>query len=393
MTKLELMNEIKTRQLQVAGVLDTIAADKREATNTETIEMDSWIGEIAEFETQKRLLEIAPKPVIKVGEDRSKKSQTLIASINDIVQGRAMSEGTLEVNKRGMESFDGTGLNFKGQLILPVEARADILAGTGTQGQEVVAEEKLSMITALRAESVLFKAGGQLITGAVGNISLPVYAGSSMKWKSEVATAEDGGGAFTEIEWSPKRLTGFIDVSKNFLLQDSASANAVLMSDLTNAIREKLEYTFLQAATGNTTQPAGLFNGVSDTSTGTTSYAKVVAMESAVNTNNSLQGKLAYITTPSLKGTMKTTARATGAGFVQEGEIVNGYPTYASSNVATGRVMFGNFNDFVAVQWGGIDITVDPYTQAADGQVRIVINSYWDGKVRRANSFSYASLT
>ena len=38
-------------------------------------------------------------------------------------------------------------------------------------------------------------------------------------------------------------------------------------------------------------------------------------------------------------------------------------------------------------QWGGIDLTVDPYTQAAKGKVRLVINAYFDAKPRRAEAF------
>ena len=33
------------------------------------------------------------------------------------------------------------------------------------------------------------------------------------------------------------------------------------------------------------------------------------------------------------------------------------------------------------------DLTVDPYTQAANGKVRLVINAYFDAKPRRAASF------
>ena len=34
-------------------------------------------------------------------------------------------------------------------------------------------------------------------------------------------------------------------------------------------------------------------------------------------------------------------------------------------------------------QWGAIDLTVDPYTKAAAGQVRLVINAFFDFKLVR----------
>ncbi len=70
-----------------------------------------------------------------------------------------------------------------------------------------------------------------------------------------------------------------------------------------------------------------------------------------------------------------------------EGNEVNGYPVLCTSAVAGKGVIFGNFADLVIGQWGGIDLTVDPYTQAANGKVRLVINAYFDAKPRRAEAF------
>ena len=66
-----------------------------------------------------------------------------------------------------------------------------------------------------------------------------------------------------------------------------------------------------------------------------------------------------------------------------EGNEVNGYPVLCTSAVAGKGIVYGNFADLVIGQWGGIDLTVDPYTQAANGKVRLVINAYFDAKPRR----------
>lgn len=60
------------------------------------------------------------------------------------------------------------------------------------------------------------------------------------------------------------------------------------------------------------------------------------------------------------------------AGCLMEENEVNGYPVYCTSNVTSKGVVMGHFEDFVIGQWGGIDLTVDPYTQAANGKVRLV---------------------
>ena len=95
------------------------------------------------------------------------------------------------------------------------------------------------------------------MTGLVGNISIPKYSGSTVTWEGEVGAASDGAGTFSEVELSPKRLTAYIDVSKQFLLQDSVSAEAMLRNDIVKAISNKLEATILGDEVGSNKIAAG----------------------------------------------------------------------------------------------------------------------------------------
>jgi len=397
MTKAEILNKITENKMIKAEILDSVKKEAREITNVEQLKCDTATDEIRNLE--KQITFEIQKPEIKVGEDRKIKQFSLIRSINDYVEGRQASESMLEQNEIGKKVFSGSGVDYKGQILLRMEdmfaeKRAEIVAGTLNAGQEVISEDKLGLILGLRAQSILFKAGAQLLSGLKGDVSIPTYTNSTVNWKGETTIATDGAGSFDEITLSPKRLAGFIDVSKQFLNQDSISANQLLMDDLKNAVIAKLESTIFGAASGNTTQPAGLFYGASYTSTGTTTFAKVVALESAVNTANALMGNIAYVTTPALKGIMKTTAKANNAAiFVQEAETVNGYPVYTSSAVASGKMALANWADYIVGNWGGIDLLIDPYSQAIYGKVRIVINAYFDAKLRRAASFAYANLS
>ena len=49
----------------------------------------------------------------------------------------------------------------------------------------------------------------------------------------------------------------------------------------------------------------------------------------------------------------------------------------------TNMVAYGSWGDLYIGQWGAVDLTVDPYTKAASGQVRLVINAFFDYKVVR----------
>jgi HK97 family phage major capsid protein len=393
----ELIEARKQKLSELEGILTKGKDEKRELFTSENEQFNTIKNEIDGIDKQideKRKINLKNNnSTIKINKMENRFS--LIKSIRDYVEGRGTSDATLAMNEQGKNEMINAGLATRGQIILPYETRAIVNATTAGEGEYAIADIKLDLIGALREELVAVKAGATLLNGLKGTVSIPVYAGTSSVWAAtENATATDGAGAFTEIIMSAKRITTILDISKMFLNQDTTGAENLLMQDLTASILARLESSIFDATSAGSSRPAGIFNGVTYTSTGATSWAKIVALESAVNTANALTGKLAYITTPTLRGVGKTTAKDAGSGlFVIDANSSNGYPVYASSAVALGKMVFGNFADFLIGNWGAVDITVDPYTQAHLGVVRLVVNSYWDFAKRRTASFAYGNLT
>ena len=70
-----------------------------------------------------------------------------------------------------------------------------------------------------------------------------------------------------------------------------------------------------------------------------------------------------------------------------EGAEVEGIRVLSSSAVTSKGVLLGDFRELIIGQWGGIDLTIDTLTKATEGMVRIVINAYFDAKVRRSAAF------
>jgi HK97 family phage major capsid protein len=323
---------------------------------------------------------------------------SLLKTIRDYTEGRKFSDESLEVMTAGQKDMQDSGISYRGQIQLPYEFRGIINATTNTGGQYTVATDVYNLLGALRGALVAVKAGATFLSGLKNDIQIPIYSGTTSLWKGENTTAVDGAGAFTDVTLAPLRLTTFIDVSKMFLNQDSTSSEALLMDDIKESILHKLEASIFDANASGSGRPAGMLYGVTNTSTGATTFAKVVALETAIEGNNALTGTLAYVTTPALRGVGKTTQKATyAASFLIDGggivATMNGYPIYSTSHMASGRMIFGNFKDLIIANWGSLDILVDPYTQAALGAVRLVVNSYWNFARRRDVSFAYASLT
>jgi hypothetical protein len=104
-------------------------------------------------------------------------------------------------------------------------------------------------------------------------------------------------------------------------------------------------------------------------------------------------GNLAYILPASMYGGLKTKEKATNtAQFVVEpGGTMNGYRSFVSNQATAGNLYFGNFSDLLVGFFGGLDITVDPYTNSRSGTVRIVALQSCDVAVRHAVSFAYGN--
>ena len=310
---------------------------------------------------------------------------SLIKAINDVVNNRNINEDALNVIEMGATEMRKSGLSYSGQIQLPVEERGDAVAATvATDGKEIVATDKLNILSPLMGKSILAEAGATFLTGLVGNISIPNYTGSTCGWKGELEAADNGKGTFGSVELSPKRLTAYIDISKQFLTQDSVGAEEMLRADIVNSLVAKLEQTIFGDAAGDNTKPAGIFNSAEVVAP---SYQGVCEAEAAVT---DYSGEKRFVMSPTAKSAFK---QATISGtksdlrlLLEDGEV-DGYPVSDSSNVVAGGYAFGDFGELVVAQWGGIDIVVDPYTLATKNAIRLVINAYFDAKPRRTEAF------
>lgn len=379
MNSVELLDKRNQLSIQADTILTNAEKEQRKLNEDEMVKFETLKKEMEDISRQ---IEELNEKLTKETTKRTMENFSLLKAINDVANNRQLDERSQSVVNTGIEEMRKAGLSYSGQILLPIEAR-DIQATVATNGKEVVAEDKLNILEPLRANLVMVQAGANYMTGLVGNVSIPVYNGSNVGWAGEIEAATNGAGTFTEVMLEPKRITAYIDVSKQFLLQDSVSAEAMLRADIVRAISNKLEATILGDAAANAKQPGGLFNGAS--ALADTSYASMVDMIQTLEEAN-VSGDIKYIVSPSIKASLKTTSKDAGSGrFVMEGNEVDGVPVLCTS--ACKGVVVGNFADYVIGQWGSIDLTVDPYSQATNGKVRLVVNAYFDAKPRRAEAF------
>lgn len=407
LNSLEITDKKEQLKLRCKEIISTCKLEIREMTEDEEKEFNDAKEEIKSLNEQleelhKRLEEYEKEPIEDEEEhiEENKRYKTtnistnmntnfrLIKAINDIANNRSLDNVASAVINKGTEEMRKSGLSYGGQIQLPTEElRAAITVES--EGEDIVATDLYSIIEPLRAKNVLVNAGAKFLTNLVGDVQVPVMGASNVTWEGEVADAKDGAGAFSSVKLQPKRLTAYIDISKQFLVQDSLSAEALIRQDLINAINSKLESTILGSETG-ANQPSGMFNGI--TATSVTDFAGVCNLEAAIEDANVI-GECKYVMSNKAKAAFRNMAKsAKSTQLVMEGGMIDGTPVLNTSNVEGKNFIYGDFSNLAIGQWGAIDLTVDPYTKAAQGQVRLVINAYFDAKVLRPEAFAFGTV-
>ena len=318
----------------------------------------------------------------------NKRKFSLVKAIRNIANNQPLDNVTLAVIKAGQEEARKAGVNAQGQIQLPTEERATVTVAA--EGEDVVATDLFDILTPLRAKNVLVNAGARFMGNLVGNVQVPIMTKSNVTWEGETASAKDGAGTFTHKTLSPKRITAYIDISKQMIAQDSIGVENVIRTDLVNALNSKIEETLLGDAEGSTTQPAGIFAEITPTSVA--DFAAICAKEAEVEDANVI-GDCKYILSNKAKAALRAMPKSSkSTQLVFENGEIDGTEAFNTSNVSGKKYVYGDFSNIVLASWSGADVTVDPFTKAGDGQIRLVVNMYVDAVVLRKEAFATGTL-
>ena len=281
--------------------------------------------------------------------------------------------------------------NNQKSIVINAETRTMQVTGDSGVHDEVIETEIQGILEPLYAESVLAKLGVRFYSGLPkGDVQVPIMGKGSVGWAGEVAAASATGNTFTTVKLSPKRLTAYVDISKQLLAQDTIGVEAAIRRDIVNALNDKLEATIFGTAASDDTKPAGLFYNASETNVDT--FAQLCAFEAGLDDAN-INGQKKYLMGNTAKATFRSMIKGTNnTGMVLENGQMDGTPMINTSNVSTKKFVYGDFNYLAVGSWGDIEITIDQYTQAVNGCVRLVINAFFDAKVLRSEAFKFGNV-
>lgn len=273
---------------------------------------------------------------------------------------------------------------------------------TTAGGGNIVATELLagSFIDMLRPRSTIMQLAHSM-GGLVGNVDIPKQTGGATAyWVGEGADTTEGDPVTGQVTLAPHTVGAYTDITRKLLQQSTPDAEMLVRNDLLAAVGLAIDLAGYYG-TGATNQPTGIskttgVNAVAFAGSNPT-YQELVAMETAIATDNADVSGMAYVVNAAMRGYAKSTLKfATGGvpGTIWEpGNNMNGYGALVTNQITTGDVFFGNFSDLIVGMWGGLDLNVDDKSLSKSGGLRLVVLQDIDFAVRHAESFCVGRYT
>ena len=303
--------------------------------------------------------------------------------------------------------FAGKGLRAS----IGANGKRDFTAGTaGEAGNLVQTSLATGLYTdVLRAKLVLAQLGVTVLTGLRSNVAIPrkTVAGT-LAMLAEVAGAAETQPTTALATLSPHRISAYTEPSKQAIIQSEIGIEGMIRDDLVTGAAVLAEY---QAINGSGTAPnlrgirnvSGIGSVVGGANGAALTWAHITGLEAAcANANAGATDRAGYLVNTKAVNTTKNTQKAANLPFIWDGGdmplngyragVTNNVPSNltkgTSSGVCSSLVFSSDWSMFVLAFFGGLDVTVDPYTLATTGQVRITLNQFIDAACRQPGAFA-----
>jgi HK97 family phage major capsid protein/HK97 family phage prohead protease len=306
-----------------------------------------------------------------------------------------------------------------------LEMRAPYAVGAAGTGGSLVATNLLAnqFIDVLRNNALIMQLGPTMLTGLVGNVSLPrATAATQTYWVTEASSITEAEATFDTVTMSPKQIGARSQYSRLALQQTTPDIEAVVRNDLARVMALGIDLAAINGS-GSSGQPTGILNtsGIGSVAMGTNGAAftdsasgstsgldQLISLESKLDTANALNGTLAYMTNAKVIAALKKLKTAYGEylwtaadGVTTNGTpgAINGYNVARSnqvpSNLTKGSgtglsaLIFGDFSSLLIGMWGALEILPNPYGSGYNaGSVDIRAMQTCDIAVKHAASFA-----
>lgn len=395
--------EIREEIGSVKNILDSLEAlvsgENRDFSEDEKVSFDTNMERLAtlveELPKTEKLEEIRMKAANLSGAPVASVSKEEKEIVRDFSFGKAVRaafggklEGVeAEMAQEGEKEMHAIGRSSNGIVIPSMILNRAVITENGTSGVE-----QQSFVDAVYANTILGDLGVTRIATSTDQ-RIPILGAVSTQWETEVSDAIDGGSAMSKKDLAPRRLAAFVDYSKQAAMQANSSLESALRNSIAQAVGAKVEYALFTDDTAN-----GAFEWLADGKTPVTNAsisALVLALIEEVQGNNHNRGNLGFALSNDVFSDVYAAAQVSGVSPLIVNEMIMGMMAKFSNQIAditNPAVYYGDWSKVQVAQFGGVEILMDPYTQAIKGTNRLILNSYWDAALIQANAISVGTL-
>ena len=293
-------------------------------------------------------------------------------------------------------------------------SKRTFVAGTGSAGGNLVATDILAdrFIDSLRPYSAVMEAGATMLTGLVGNVSIPKRATSSTAaWfgADDSDSLSETTGSFGTVAMTPKTIGVYSKFSRLMQLQSTPDIENTIRQDFLELIGTGIDAAAI-AGTGSSNQPTGILSAANTsvlalaTNGAALSLDNLLTLKKNVSAANADDGTSCYLINSKVESALSQLKNSDGIYHLNPYEAPIGEQKFAGrrmlvsnnvpSNLSKGSgsnlsaVIYGRFSDLLIGQWSGIEIETDIYSDFAKGSVGVRALATIDIAVRHGESFS-----
>lgn len=327
--------------------------------------------------------------------DKVNRSFSLSRAVEMVSHGKGLTGAEAEWAQEARSEMQSRGLQMSGQIGIPEAAlfRAgepdNFQAGGTGDGSGYVPTNVPGVIEALRAPTMIETLGATTINGATGNLKFPRVSAKAIGTEAtEVAASTNSGLAMDEVNLSPVRVANKTLFSKQLILQGGSQVDTLIARELAAGINTTIDTAAFAKIVAGITPVAG---------GGGLTAANLFGLEESVIAAGGNMNACKWAMNPKGWAASRDLATVDAINAFWDGQLFDGFPAVATPNIAEGTatkgdIIFGDFGaGLVLAYFGGLDLLVDPYSNAGTAQIALHLNKFYDCEVRQAGAF--ASIT
>jgi HK97 family phage major capsid protein len=267
-------------------------------------------------------------------------------------------------------------------------------APVGGPGSNLISTDYLGnqFIDILREKLVLRQLGARVLSGLVGNVSIPKWMKSAVAgWFAENAAITPSDPEILPVQLTPKHVGCITEFTRPMLLQASPDIEQLLRDDFAGVLARAVDRAGIKG--GGANEPDGILESGIDLSVSmaSPSWESVLELVEAVEVGNA-EGS-AFLTNPPVVTMLRSTPKvsSTDSVMIMQGRnMLADYPLSSTNLVPASTIIFGDFSQVLIGYWSVLDVLVNPYSETAYTKGNVLVRGIItaDVAIRHVEAFA-----